>query len=138
MVRQKQIPLITIVSSAALVMALLYFFIYPTYGKYFPKCLFYTFTGLYCPGCGSQRAVVALLHGNIITALRDNLLAVAALPFLAYSFLNLCLSTLNKKQLNTKIFYSPFFVKVVLILVIIFSILRNIPVYPFSLLAPAP
>lgn len=138
MVRQKQIPLIIIVSTVALVMALLYFFIYPTYGKYFPKCLFYTFTGLYCPGCGSQRAVVALLHGNIITALHDNLLAVAALPFLAYSFLNLCLSTLNKKQLDTKIFYSPFFVKVVLILVIIFSILRNIPVYPFSLVAPAP
>jgi hypothetical protein len=136
MVRQKQIRLIIIVSTAALVMALLYFFIYPTYGKYFPKCLFYTFTGLYCPGCGSQRAVVALLHGNILTALHDNLLAVAAVPFLIYSFAALYLHTFSERELNTKIFYSPFFVKAVLILVVVFSILRNIPAYPFSLLAP--
>jgi len=137
MIRQKQIPLIIIVSTVALVMTLLYFFIYPTYSKYFPKCLFYTFTGLYCPGCGSQRAVVALLHGNILTAFHNNLLAVTALPFLFYSFVILCVNTPGKKQLDDKIFYSPVFVRVVLISVVAFGILRNIPAYPFSLLAPA-
>jgi hypothetical protein len=136
MVNQKQSILIIIVSTAALVMALLYFFIYPMYGKYFPKCLFYAFTGLYCPGCGSQRAVVALLHGDILTALHNNLLAVTALPFLAYSFMILCLNTIAKKHFNVEIFYSPAFTRVVLILVITFGIARNIPFYPFTLIVP--
>jgi len=136
MMKQKQITLIIIVSTVALAMALLYFFIYPMHGKYFPKCLFYSFTGLYCPGCGSQRAMVALLHGDILTALHDNLFAVIALPFLAYSFILSCLNTIGKEHFNVKIFYSPFFVKAVLILVIVFGIVRNISAYPFSLLAP--
>lgn len=30
-----------------------------------PKCLFHSLTGLDCPGCGSQRAIAAALHGRI-------------------------------------------------------------------------
>jgi hypothetical protein len=137
MVTCKKTALILIVSIAALIMSLLYFFIYPAYGKYFPKCLFYSFTGLYCPGCGSQRALAALLHGDITRALRDNLLAMVTLPFLFYSFTILCLNTFSKQQFRNKIFYSPVFVKAVLIIIIVFSIVRNIPSYPFSLLAPS-
>src|SRR6476619_3340596 len=135
-VKQKQIAQIIIVSAAASALALLYFFVYPVYGKYFPKCIFYTFTGLYCLGCGSQRAVVALLHGNVLAALSNNLLAVTALPFLTYSFIIFCLNTIAKKHFKVKIFYSPAFTRVVLILVIIFGIARNIPFYPFTLIVP--
>ena len=29
-----------------------------------PKCMFHQLTGLDCPGCGSQRAIVAATHGR--------------------------------------------------------------------------
>lgn len=39
-------------------------------------------TGLKCPGCGSQRALHALLHLNIGEAFRYNAMLVVAVPFL--------------------------------------------------------
>lgn len=35
-------------------------------GQGYVPCLFHTFTGLYCPGCGGTRAVSALLHGHVL------------------------------------------------------------------------
>ena len=43
-----------------------------TSGVPFPKCLFFSLTGLQCPGCGSQRALHSLLHLDLVAALRYN------------------------------------------------------------------
>jgi len=125
-----------IIITAVPILVLLYSFVYPLYNQYFPKCFFYLLTGLHCPGCGSQRAIVSLLHGNFSDAFHNNLLAVAALPLLIYSFIALCVNVFTKKTVRQKIFYNPLFVKVLLTIVIVFSVLRNIPSYPFNLLAP--
>ena len=54
-------------------------------GRHLPACPFYTITGYYCPACGNTRSVTALLHGDILSALRYNitpvLLLVAAVLF---------------------------------------------------------
>ena len=34
-------------------------------GSPLPGCVFYQFTGLYCPGCGMTRALHALVHGDL-------------------------------------------------------------------------
>jgi hypothetical protein len=116
----------------ALIVLVLYFSCDARRGG-FPQCPFHRITGLYCPGCGSQRALSALLHGDIIEAFHDNILMVLFLPLLLYSaWMNLRYAGIQKMRL----WYDPVFVKIVLMTVICFSLFRNIPFYPFSMLAP--
>jgi len=125
-----------IISTAVLAIVLLYFFIDARAGDFFPHCPFHTLTGLYCPGCGSQRALSSLLHADFLQAFRFNILLVLSLPLLLFSAVAAFAGAYKKQPVKQKIFYSPLFVKSVLFTVILFWILRNIPAYPFSLLAP--
>ncbi|MGW1165046.1 DUF2752 domain-containing protein [Streptomyces sp. NPDC001153] len=50
----------------------------PNEPGHYPVCPLYRLTGLYCPGCGGLRSAHALVHGDLLTALRDNALGVAA------------------------------------------------------------
>jgi hypothetical protein len=45
-------------------------------------CPLYYATGIYCPGCGSLRAVNDLTHGHLAAAASSNLLLVALIPVL--------------------------------------------------------
>ncbi len=40
-----------------------------------PACTFHAVTGVPCPTCGSGRAAIAVLHGDVLTALTVNPLA---------------------------------------------------------------
>lgn len=46
----------------------------------FPRCPVYMLTGWECPGCGSQRALHALLHGDIAGAWRYNAFLLCMAP----------------------------------------------------------
>ena len=52
----------------------------PTSSRFYPQCTFHQITGLLCPGCGTTRALHALLHGRIAEAFAFNpmLFALAA------------------------------------------------------------
>ncbi len=71
-----------------IVVAGFYFSVNPSTSKYMPRCVFLTFTGYKCAGCGCQRAIHSLLHGNFIDALRFNAFFVAVLPVIALYLLN--------------------------------------------------
>lgn len=53
----------------------------------FLPCPFFEITGLHCPVCGTTRALLALVEGDVMTALHNNVLFVAALPFVVYALL---------------------------------------------------
>ena len=59
---------------------------YPPAALYLPPCPFHALTGLYCPGCGSTRALHHLLNMEFVAALKCNFLAVAMLPYLLALF----------------------------------------------------
>lgn len=103
--------------------------------NYYPSCPFHTLTGLNCPGCGTLRGLHQLTHGHLVTALNYNALMVLSLPFLAYSFTSYALLALRGRGLP-KPFIQPVFIRALFLSIMAFWILRNIPVYPFTLLSP--
>ena len=110
--------------AAAVSAALLIYFNNPVKTAWMPKCPSYLLTGLHCPGCGATRAFYALLHGNVIAALRCNVLLF---PMLATAIaLWIRPDWARKKYVGIT----------VASVIILFAILRNLPFYPFNLLAP--
>ena len=99
-------------------------------------CVFYKLTGLYCPGCGSGRASAALLHLDFAAAFKHNLLYVLLLPFIVYYLLKQYIVLVFRKDVLPMFSIYGFAAKVVLAVILVFGILRNIPVFPFTLLAP--
>jgi len=117
---------------AAGTILLLYFFVEPKNGN-LPKCFFHELTGLYCPGCGGQRSLHALLNGHFLLAIDYNLLFILLLPFILY-FMFVFIT--GKKYSKSSFIYNANFSFVIAAVVVSFWILRNIPVFPFSWLAP--
>jgi hypothetical protein len=58
----------------------------PNQAGHYPTCPFLAVTGLYCPGCGSLRALHDLLHLDPAGALQHNPLAVVLLPLVIASW----------------------------------------------------
>ncbi len=90
----------------------------------FARCPVEWSTGLKCPGCGSQRAVHQLMHGNIEKAFEWNAMLVASIPYLLFSLI-------PSKPTWLKVIYTsatPGWI--VLALVLIFTIVRNTELYP--------
>jgi hypothetical protein len=51
---------------------------------HYPTCPFLAVTGYYCPGCGTLRAIHALVHGHPGEAFGYNMLSMSMLPVLGY------------------------------------------------------
>ena len=120
---------------AGIGLALIYFLISPSEVDFLPKCPFYSVTGLYCPGCGSQRATHQLLHFNLTGVLQQNLLYFMGMIIIAYHLTIVAINYLFKKNIYNLI-YHPKTPIVILVVIIAFWITRNIPIYPFNILAP--
>lgn len=107
----------------ALPAALLYYFIDPGNSLWMPKCPVKMLTGLECAGCGSQRALHALLHGDIAEAFGHNPLLLLLLPYLL--LLALSESGLWRNRRLQRILYHPATLYVAVALIILWTILRN-------------
>ena len=108
----------------------------PARHGFFPRCWLHSATGLHCPGCGGQRAVHALLNGDLAGAARNNLMLVLALGIGAW--LGIVEIHRRWRSLPPRLPRpgAPKLVWVFLAAFLLFGILRNIPVPPFTHLAP--
>lgn len=107
----------------------------PATSGIFPPCPLRYLTGLYCPGCGSLRAIHQLLLGNIRAAWSLNPLTVMFLPFITYGLASDGLIQVRGRGLPQP-FLRAIWIQALCALVIMFGIARNLPFHPFDLLAP--
>ncbi|MCC2589387.1 DUF2752 domain-containing protein [Chryseobacterium sp. MFBS3-17] len=114
------------VSVVVFILGLLYFFNNPADSAWFPKCPFLSVTGLQCPGCGSQRAVHALMHLRVGEAFAHNPLLVSAVPYLAAGILFRRASVQRRFPKMRAFLFGQTAIFVVLAVVLLFWVLRNV------------
>ena len=100
-----------------------------------PFCPLHAMTGLNCAGCGATRACHELLRGNVLQALAYNPLTVILSPFAAYLLLCWGVAVFSERRLPLPEFKLPLLF-LTIGAIIAFSIIRNIPMAPFEVLAP--
>lgn len=95
-------------------------------------CPFHALTGLFCPGCGMTRMLYHLVHGHFALAFAQNELAFLALPFVLWAIVQ----ALLPQRWAVRFDVSPRWTYVLIALIVVFTVLRNIPVWPACTLAP--
>lgn len=102
----------------------LYFIFNPVDSEWAPKCAFHALTGYDCPGCGSQRMLHALLHGDIAGAWRANAFILCLIPLLALMLWSASFRTRHPRLYA--VLNSPLAIITVTAALIIWTIARNI------------
>jgi len=100
-----------------------------------PECEFHRLTGLYCPGCGATRAVYLFLHGHVAQAIGANPMLAIVFPFLGWALLAFTFQAVTGRRVAGPR-PSALWIRLFLVVLMLFWLLRNIPVYPLTLLAP--
>jgi hypothetical protein len=113
-------PLVVIAS--AMVFLLLF---PPTRYSFYPPCPIYNSFHLLCPGCGTTRALAALLRGHLHEALRLNALTTLMLPIAAAYAIQIYRSCLNGKPIPWPQ-PSRITIYTILCITIFFTIARNL------------
>ena len=124
--RMSRRSVIAMLAVAAVVVAgvVIYSTFDPSASRWFPRCPFLMLTGLKCPGCGTQRAIHALLHGDVLSALHFNALLPVSIPLLLlYGYAELVRT--RKPRFYNRV-NSVTAILAVLIVVIVWWIVRNI------------
>ena len=99
-------------------------------------CILNKTTGLQCPGCGMTRAAHAFFEGRFADAFGFNPLGVLLLPL---GLLGLGLEAqgwIYGTKPRWRIPLGRYGAVTLAVLVIAFTVLRNLPWWPFTLLAP--
>jgi hypothetical protein len=107
----------------------------PVAGGPYPPCPFHALTGLHCPGCGTLRCLHALFHGDLAQALAYNALTVLVLPFLLIWAGRWGLAAARNRPPRGRRVPGRW-IRLLLMVVIAYWVLRNLPLPPFELLAP--
>ena len=87
-------------------------------------CPSYTLLHIYCPGCGSTRAVGALMHGDVLLSLRQNPAIVVMLLLAALYYLEFALKVWGVR-FRIPLLHNMKFIAALLVLWVAYAVVRN-------------
>lgn len=109
----------------------------PAIRGFSPGCQFRRFTGFYCAGCGGTRALFAFLKGDFSQSWSMNPLFLGGLALgLVFGTLSWSDRRWGRPRWLQRVRLTAGVGWTLLGICLVFWILRNIPGWPFSLLAP--
>lgn len=114
----------------AVVLFVLFIYVYtyisPETAVWMPKCQLKTLTGLQCPGCGTQRALHAVLNGDIWAAVAYNPLLVLSVPYALLVLLTLLPQFNSSFPKLRNILLAQKSIWVLLVVLLVYTIVRNV------------
>lgn len=116
---------VILILSALLVGGLIYAILWRVLGIGLP-CVFYTTTGLQCPGCGVSRMCLSLLKLDFKGAFSANPALLCLLPVLLAIGTDACVRYVRTGRCRTK-GWSTVLVWISTAILLVFGIIRNIP-----------
>ena len=119
---------------AATALTVLYF-VDPTRHMLAPPCPYLTLSGLACPGCGLTRGFHRLFHGDVVGALDFNAMIPVFVAIFGFFYLSLFLVMVRGRAFPTWSLSLPA-IWGLLVLLLVFGFVRNLPYYPFNILFP--
>lgn len=98
----------------------------PNEPGHYPACPLLRYTGVYCPGCGGLRSAHAVVHGDFLTALQDNAMAVAGYVLFAVVWTVWVVRAARGRPLRIDL--GPVQLWAAGALLLVFTVVRNLPV----------
>jgi hypothetical protein len=110
-------------------------FAWASWAAILPECSFRRLTGLHCPGCGGTRCTYRLLDGDLGGAIAMNA-AIVVLLFTAVVLVGMAVVREWKGRPDALPLIPGWLAWSLATLVVVFGVTRNLPWWPFTLLAP--
>jgi hypothetical protein len=107
----------------------------PNTAGLYPTCPSISLFGVHCPGCGALRGLHALAHGDVLGMFARNALMPIGLMLLAWAWLAWTDRRVGRSRVPAMAPPVPVLYGATVV-VLVFAVVRNLPVEPFAALAP--
>ena len=108
----------------------------PSEYSFYPRCPFNQVTGLHCPGCGLTRGTYQLLHGHVGAALSYNIFTPVAIAAIVIVWLSWVRTSWGGQPTHLAPRAARWLAILTPALLLVYGVLRNVPVAPLRALAP--
>lgn len=122
---RKRVIIVNLCLWVVVFLFIVYVYLYIEYGIGIP-CLFNEITGMYCPGCGTTRAITAFCMGDYAKAFRYNPILVVWVPYLFCSGIILIQEYIYDKDVAVSVINRRNRISfVVLVIICVYWLVRN-------------